>query len=73
MGRQPWIVQNLLKTSDAVSTGLSTATVAASLTVFILLYVALGVVDFVLMRHYASLDPPPVGGDGDEAAPAVGY
>jgi cytochrome bd ubiquinol oxidase subunit I len=59
MGRQPWIVQNLLKTSDAVSTGLSTATVAFSLTVFVLLYAALGVVDFVLMRHYARLDPPP--------------
>ena len=55
MGRQPWIVQNLLKTSDAVSTGLSTATVAASLTVFVLLYATLGVVDFVLMRHYARL------------------
>ena len=38
--------------------GLSTATVAVSLTVFVLLYAALGVVDFVLMRHYARLDPP---------------
>ena len=60
MGRQPWIVQNLLKTSDAVSTGLSTATIAVSLTVFLLLYATLGVVDFVLMRHFARLDPPPV-------------
>ncbi|HSD00862.1 MAG TPA: cytochrome ubiquinol oxidase subunit I [Gaiellales bacterium] len=60
MGRQPWIVQNLLKTSDAVSAGLGTATIAVSLTVFLLLYVTLGVVDFVLMRHYARLDPPPV-------------
>ena len=59
MGRQPWIVQNLLKTSDAVSTGLSTATIAVSLTVFLLLYATLGVVDFVLMRHFARLDPPP--------------
>ena len=61
MGRQPWIVQNLLKTSDAVSTGLSTGTVAASLTIFIALYTALGIVDFVLMRRYARLDPPEVG------------
>ena len=60
MGRQPWIVQNLLKTSDAVSAGLGTATIAVSLTVFLLLYVTLGIVDFVLMRHYARLDPPPV-------------
>jgi cytochrome d ubiquinol oxidase subunit I len=67
MGRQPWIAQNLLKTSDAVSTGLSTATVAASLTVFVLLYLVLGIVDFALMRHYARLDPP----ETDEA-PGLG-
>ena len=71
MGRQPWIVQNLLKTSDAVSTGLSTATIATSLTVFLLLYAALGVVDFVLMRRYARLDPPQVDPSG-VAAPAAG-
>ena len=47
-----------LKTSDAVSTGLGTTTIAASLTVFVLLYAVLGVVDFMLMRHYARLDPP---------------
>jgi cytochrome bd ubiquinol oxidase subunit I len=71
MGRQPWIVQNLLKTSDAVSTGLSTATIAASLTVFLLLYAALGVVDFILMRHFARLDPPQIDGSG-VAAPTAG-
>jgi cytochrome d ubiquinol oxidase subunit I len=67
MGRQPWIVQNLLKTSAAVSTGLSTATIAASLTVFLLLYTVLGVVDFMLMRHYARLDPPQVDDAGTGA------
>jgi cytochrome bd ubiquinol oxidase subunit I len=60
MGRQPWIVQNLLKTSDAVSTSVTTATIAISLSVFVALYVTLGVVDFVLMRRYARLDPPAV-------------
>ncbi len=69
MGRQPWIVQNLLKTSDAVSTGLSTATIAASLTVFLLLYATLGVVDFMLMRRYARLDPPQVDRAGTGAPP----
>ncbi len=72
MGRQPWIVQNLLKTSDAVSTGLSTATVATSLTVFVLLYATLGVVDFILMRRYARLDPPQVGRPGTGAQVAGG-
>jgi cytochrome bd ubiquinol oxidase subunit I len=66
MGRQPWIVQNLLKTSEAVSPSVSTATIATSLTAFVLLYITLGVVDFVLMRRYARLDPPPV----REPAPA---
>jgi cytochrome d ubiquinol oxidase subunit I len=61
MGRQPWIVQGLLKTSAAVSTGLGTTTIATSLAVFLVLYTALGIVDFVLMRRYARLDPPPAG------------
>jgi cytochrome d ubiquinol oxidase subunit I len=61
MGRQPWIVQNLLKTSDAVSAGLGTSTIAASLAVFLVLYTTLGIVDFVLMRRYARLDPPEAG------------
>ena len=70
MGRQPWIVQNLLKTSDAVSTGLSTATVGFSLTVFVLLYATLGVVDFILMRRYARLDPPQIDQPGGGLAGA---
>jgi cytochrome d ubiquinol oxidase subunit I len=61
MGRQPWIVQDLLKTADAVSPNLGTATIATSLAVFVALYLTLGVVDFVLMRRYARLDPPQVG------------
>ena len=59
MGRQPWIVQDLLKTADArlaerqhghdrdeprACSRCSTST--------------LGVVDFVLMRRYARVDPP---------------
>jgi cytochrome d ubiquinol oxidase subunit I len=60
MGRQPWIVQGLLKTSQAHSPNVTTATVATSLGVFATLYVGLGVVDFILMRRYARLDPSPV-------------
>jgi len=71
MGRQPWIVQNLLKTSDAVSTGLGTTTIAASLAVFLVLYTVLGVVDFVLMRRYARLDPPELGAIGGVVAPGA--
>jgi cytochrome d ubiquinol oxidase subunit I len=74
VGRQPWIVWELLKTVDASSPSVSTTTIAFSLGVFALLYGALAVVDVVLMRRYARLDPPEVGGEGDEfAAPAVTY
>jgi cytochrome d ubiquinol oxidase subunit I len=69
MGRQPWIVQGLLKTSQAVSPNLGTATLAVSLGVFVVLYAALGVVDFVLMRRYARLDPPAVGADARAQEP----
>ena len=47
---------------------------ALSLTVIVLLYVSLGVTDFLLMRRYARLDPPEMGGGGDEEpAPAMTY
>jgi cytochrome d ubiquinol oxidase subunit I len=58
VGRQPWIVQGLLKTAGANSPSVSTATIAVSLGVFVALYVALGVLDVILMRRYARLDPP---------------
>jgi cytochrome d ubiquinol oxidase subunit I len=58
MGRQPWIVQGLLKTSEANSPSVSTTWLGISLGVFISLYLALGIVDFVLMRRYARPDRP---------------
>ncbi len=58
VGRQPWIVQGLLRTADANSPSVSTAAIATSLAVFVALYATLGVVDFVLMRRYARVDPP---------------
>jgi cytochrome d ubiquinol oxidase subunit I len=60
VGRQPWIVQGLLKTADANSPSVGTAAIAVSLGVFIVLYTALAVTDFVLIRRFARLDPPPV-------------
>jgi len=74
VGRQPWIVQGLLKTADANSPSVGTNTIWLSLAVFALLYGTLAVVDFVLMRRYARVDPPEVGGEGDEfAVPVVSY
>ena len=57
-GRQPWIVWGLQKTADAVSPTSTTAKVAFSLVVLVVLYLVLAVVDFWLMRRYARLDPP---------------
>ena len=65
VGRQPWIVQGLLRTADANSPSVSSTTIGISLGVFGALYAALAVVDFVLMRRFAAVDPP--------AAVRVGY
>ncbi len=72
-GRQPWIVYGLLRTSQAASPNVGTATIAASLGVFLALYVALGAADFVLMRRYAR---PETGAPPEprvERAPAVTF
>jgi cytochrome d ubiquinol oxidase subunit I len=71
MGRQPWIVQGLLLTSEANSPSVSTAWLVVSLTFFIALYALLGVVDFVLMRRYARPELPTP--REEPAAPAVSY
>ncbi len=71
MGRQPWIVQGLLKTSQANSPNVGVTWLALSLGVFIGLYVALGIVDFVLMRRYAKPDRPDM--PAELPAPVVTY
>jgi cytochrome d ubiquinol oxidase subunit I len=74
VGRQPWIVWGLLKTADASSPSVGAWTIGSSLAVFGVLYATLAVVDFVLMRRYARVDPPEPGDDGGELAlPAVSY
>ena len=65
IGRQPWIVQGLLKTSSANSPAVSTTWLVISLAVFVTLYASLGVLDFVLMRRYAGRDPQPPEPSGD--------
>ena len=57
VGRQPWIVQGLLRTSDAASPNVTATMIGLSLAVFVTLYAGLLVVDVVLMRRYARLDP----------------
>jgi cytochrome d ubiquinol oxidase subunit I len=52
-GRQPWIVQGLMKTTDGVSPSVSTTDVVLSLVAFYGIYVVLGVVWVYLMLKYA--------------------
>ena len=71
VGRQPWIVQGLLRTNQANSPSVGTAWIATSLGIFIGLYLVLGILDFVLMRRYAKPDKPPTREELPE--PAVTY
>ncbi len=67
-GRQPWIVQGLLLTEDAVSPSVNTTSLVTSILVFLLLYGALAVVDFYLMARYARREITPPEGVEDDAA-----
>ncbi|MBF0244322.1 MAG: cytochrome ubiquinol oxidase subunit I [Planctomycetes bacterium] len=57
VGRQPWIVYGLMRTSDAVSTAISAGQVLTSLIGFILIYSLLGLADFFLIFKYARKGP----------------
>jgi len=57
VGRQPWIVYGMLKTSDAVSTAVTAGQVWMSLAGFTLLYGFLAAVDLYLIVKYAKLGP----------------
>ena len=59
VGRQPWIVYGLMRTSDAVSP-LAVSQVAVSAAAFILVYLLLGIADFYLLFKYARKGPAPV-------------
>ena len=56
IGRQPWIVYNLMRTTDAVSP-VPSSSVALSLAAFIVVYTFLGVIDIYLLRKYACKGP----------------
>lgn len=63
MGRQPWIVYGVMKTSDAVSKSISVGQVVFSLVGFILLYTLLGSIDIYLLAKVARKGP-----DGDPSS-----
>ena len=57
VGRQPWIVYGIMKTSDGVSKSVSLSQVVGSLIGFTLLYGFLGVVDIYLLAKFARKGP----------------
>jgi len=57
VGRQPWIVYGVLKTSAGVSQSISTVQVYASLLGFTVLYGALGAIDIYLLSKFAKQGP----------------
>jgi cytochrome d ubiquinol oxidase subunit I len=60
MGRQPWVVFGLMKTSEAVSGSVGVGFVATTLIGFTVIYGILSVVDVVLLARFARSAPPPV-------------
>jgi cytochrome d ubiquinol oxidase subunit I len=58
VGRQPWIVYGLMRTSDAVSP-IAASQVWISLVAFILVYSLLGAVAFYLIAKFAKQGPEP--------------
>jgi cytochrome d ubiquinol oxidase subunit I len=76
MGRQPWLVQGLLRVEDGVSPHLTTGQLLFSLIGYTVVYIALASAMFYLTRKYAmagpeaalheSVDVIPVYGDSGE-------
>lgn len=63
VGRQPWVVQGLLRTDNAVSPSVSTGEVLTSFIGYFVLYAALAVAAGVLYVKYALKEPEPVESD----------
>jgi len=61
VGRQPWIVYGIMKTSDGVSP-IAVSQVFLSALAFILVYTLLGIADFYLLFKFARKGPQPAAG-----------
>ncbi|MFP5022767.1 cytochrome ubiquinol oxidase subunit I [Pseudonocardia phyllosphaerae] len=66
MGRQPWVVFGLMRTSDAVSPGVTVAEQAITVIGFAVLYVILAVIEVRLLARFANAGP-----DTTELPPGV--
>ncbi|HTR72893.1 MAG TPA: cytochrome ubiquinol oxidase subunit I, partial [Solirubrobacteraceae bacterium] len=71
-GRQPWIVQGLMKTVNASSPSVSTTDIWISLAAFVIVYSLLGAADLYLMLRYARKGLPGEDGPGAGATAGAG-
>ncbi len=72
VGRQPWVVYGLLKTSNAVSV-ISPGYVATSLIGFTAIYTVLAIIEIALMIRLARIPEAPLSPAEAEAAPELVY
>jgi cytochrome d ubiquinol oxidase subunit I len=72
-GRQPWIVQGLMKTSAGASPSVSATEVWISIGAFAALYAALGAIDLVLMLRYSRRELPATAPEPAPSVPALTY
>jgi cytochrome d ubiquinol oxidase subunit I len=73
MGRQPWLVQGLLKVEDGVSPNMTVGLVLFSLISYTLIYSALAVAMFYLTRKYALAGPEAALPESVDVLPALGF
>jgi cytochrome bd ubiquinol oxidase subunit I len=73
MGRQPWLVQGLLKVEDGVSPNLTVGQVLFSLVSYTLVYGALAGAMFYLTRRYAIAGPDAARHESVDVVPAFGF
>jgi cytochrome d ubiquinol oxidase subunit I len=72
LGRQPWIVYGVLKTSEGVSRSLTRGQVVASLAGFTCVYGLLAIVDFYLLAKHAKKGPEIISLPAPAAKPGEG-
>ncbi len=73
MGRQPWIVQGLLKVEEGATPNLTAGQVLASLISYAVIYTALAGTMFYLMRKYAVAGPEAALRESVDTAPELVY
>jgi cytochrome d ubiquinol oxidase subunit I len=73
MGRQPWVVQGLLLTKNAVSPSTTVAEVLLSLIGFVVLYAILGAAMTRLFLRFIKEGPEPARAENVNAELLAGY